>query len=202
MRIDINLATQPYEDSRRFWTYWGSGVVLLSLATALLVFLAVTRFIIANRERQEIAKMEAVIGEFDQEKGRAEAVMNQPQNRVIRDRSRFLNELFQRKAFSWTRVFEDLERVMPAHLHVVSIRPDTSSDNGLEIKLVVGGDTSEQARDLVRKMEASRRFKETKIDSERSNDNQGASGTDRVQFDISALYVPSAEFGQTGGGMN
>lgn len=202
MRIDINLATQPYEDSRRFWTYWGSGVVLLSLATALLVFLAVTRFIIASRERQEIAKMEAVIGEFDQEKGSAEAVMNQPQNRVTRDRSRFLNELFQRKAFSWTRVFEDLERVMPAHLHVVSIRPDMSSDNGLEIKLVVGGDTSEQARDLVRKMEASRRFKETKIDSERSNDNEGVTGTDRVQFDISALYVPSAEFGQTGGGMN
>ncbi len=154
MRIDINLATQPYEDSRRFWTYWGSGVVLLSLATALLVFLAVTRFIIASRERQEIARMEAVIGEFDQEKGRAEAVMNQPQNRVTRDRSRFLNELFQRKAFSWTRVFEDLERVMPAHLHVVSIRPDMSSENGLEIILVVGGDTSEQARDLVRKMEA------------------------------------------------
>ena len=202
MRIDINLATQPYEDSRRFWTYWGSGVVLLSLATALLVFLAVTRFIIANRERQEIAKMEAVIGEFDQEKGRAETVMNQPQNRVTRDRSRFLNELFQRKAFSWTRVFEDLERVMPAHLHVVSIRPDMSSENGLEIILVVGGDTSEQARDLVRKMEASKRFKGTRIDSERSNDNEGVSGTDRVQFDISALYVPSAEFGQTGGGMN
>jgi len=202
MRIDINLATQPYEDSRRFWTYWGSGVVLLSLATALLVFLAVTRFIIASRERQEIARMEAVIGEFDQEKGRAEAVMNQPQNRVTRDRSRFLNELFQRKAFSWTRVFEDLERVMPAHLHVVSIRPDMSSENGLEIILVVGGDTSEQARDLVRKMEASQRFKGTRIDSERSHDNEGVSGTDRVQFDISALYVPSAEFGQTGGGMN
>src|SRR6266700_7006703 len=170
MRIDINLATQPYEDSRRFWTYWGSGVVLLSLATALLVFLAVTRFIIASRERQEIARMEAVIGEFDQEKGRAEAVMNQPQNRVTRDRSRFLNELFQRKAFSWTRVFEDLERVMPAHLHVVSIRPDLSPDkneNNMQIKLVVGGETREQALDLVRKMESSQRFKQTRIDTEK-----------------------------------
>ncbi len=177
--------------------------MLLSLATALLLFLAVTRFIIANRERQEIAGIEAVIAAFDQEKGRAEAVMNQPQNRVIRDRSHFLNELFQRKAFSWTRVFEDLERVMPAHLHVVSIRPDMSSDNNLEIKLVVGGDTREQALDLVRKMEGSRRFKQTQIESERSNDNnQGANTTDRVQFDISALYVPSAESGETGGGLN
>src|SRR5213075_2117277 len=82
-----------------------------------------------SRDRQQISKLEAQLTAYDQEKGRAEALLNQPQNRVIRDRSRFLNSLFQRKAFSWTRVFEDLERVMPAHLHVVSIHPDMSSDN-------------------------------------------------------------------------
>src|SRR5258708_15490128 len=202
MQININLATQPYECSSRFWTYWGGGLALLGLAPALLVFLAATSFINASKDRAQMSKLRTEIAAYDQDKGRAEAILNQPQNRVTRDRSRFLNELFQRKAFSWTRVFEDLERVMPAHLHVVSIRPDMSSENGLEIILVVGGDTSEQARDLVRKMEASKRFKGTRIDSERSNDNEGVSGTDRVQFDISALYVPSAEFGQTGGGMN
>ena len=144
--------------------------------------------------------MESVIARFDQERARAEATLNQPQNRVIRDRSRFLNDLFARKAFSWTQLFEDLERVMPAHLHVVSIHPDMSKDNNLEIKLVVGGDNSEQARDLVRKMEASKRFKETHIDSERTSDNdRGANTTDRVQFDINALYVPSGETGAAGG---
>src|SRR5262249_37726316 len=170
MRIDINLATQPYEDARRFWTYWGTGLALLSLATILLAFLAVTTFINANRERKEIAGMEAVIARFDQEKAQAEATLNQPQNRLTRDRSRFLNGLFTRKAFSWTQLFEDLERVMPAHLHVVSIRPDMSKDNNLEIKLVVGGETSEQALDLVRKMENSHRFRQTQIESEKTNE--------------------------------
>jgi type IV pilus assembly protein PilN len=201
MRIDINLATQPYEDARRFWTSWGAGLALLGLTTVLLVFMAITRFINANHERKEIADMESVIAKFNEEKSRAEAVLNQPQNRVMRDRSRFLNDLFARKAFSWTRLFEDLERVMPAHLHVVSIRPDLSKDNNLEIKLVVGGDTREQALDLVRKMEGSRRFKQTQIESEKTRDNQSESGgnTDRVQFDISALYVPSDEAGAAGG---
>ena len=46
--------------------------------------------------------------------------------------SQFLNDLFLRKAFSWTRVFEDLERVMPPRLHVVSIHPATNTDNQLE----------------------------------------------------------------------
>ena len=44
MQININLATQPYEDSSRFWTYWGTGLALLGLATTLLVFLAGTSF--------------------------------------------------------------------------------------------------------------------------------------------------------------
>jgi type IV pilus assembly protein PilN len=200
MRIDINLASQPYEDSRRFWTYWGTGLALLALTTALLGFLAVTGFINASRDRHVIVDLESRLAASDQEKNRAEAMLNQPQNREVRDRSRFLNVLFQRKAFSWTRVFEDLERVMPPRLHVVSIRPDMSSDN-LEIKLVVAGDSREQALDLVRKMEGSKRFKQTQIESERSEATPNNNG-DRVQFDISALYVPSAEVAQESGGMN
>jgi type IV pilus assembly protein PilN len=200
MQININLATHPYEDSSRFWTYWGTGLALLGLATAMLVFLAATSFMNASKDRAQMSKLQTEIAAYDQDKGRAEAILNQPQNRTLRDRSRFLNDLFQRKAFSWTRVFEDLERVMPARLHVVSIHPDMSADNGLEIKLVVAGDSREQALDLVRKMEGSKRFKQTQIESERSEATATSNG-DRVQFDISALYVPSAE-ATASGGMN
>jgi len=204
MRIDINLASQPYEDSRRFWTYWGTGLALLVIATGMLVFLAVTGFMNARRDRQQISNLESKLAAFSQEKNHAESMLNQPQNRVIRDRSRFLNELFERKAFSWTRVFEDLERVMPAHLHVISIHPDLSTDkneNNMQIKLVVGGDTREQALDLVRKMESSKRFKQTRIDSERFA-TENSSTTDRVQFDINALYIPLTDKAETSGGMN
>ena len=204
MRIDINLASQPYEDSRRFWTYWGTGLALLVIATGMLVFLAVTGFMNARRDREQISNLESKLAAFSQEKNHAESMLNQPQNRVIRDRSRFLNELFQRKAFSWTLVFEDLERVMPAHLHVISIHPDLSTDkneNNMQIKLVVGGDTREQALDLVRKMESSKRFKQTRIDSEKFA-TENSSTTDRVQFDINALYIPSTDKAETSGGMN
>jgi len=200
MRLDINLATQPYEDSRRFWTYWGTGLALLGMATALLVYLAVTGFINAGHDRAQLAKLESQLAALDQEKNQAEAMLNRPDNRQVRDRSRFLNALFQRKAFSWTRVFEDLERVMPAHLHVVSIHPDLSSDN-LAIKLVVAGESREQAIDLVRKMENSKRFKQTRIDSEKFETTPSSNG-DRVLFDIDAFYVPSADNSESSGGMN
>jgi len=201
MRIDINLASQPYQDARRFWTYWGTGLALLGLTTALLVFLAVTGFIRAGHDREQMARLESEIKAYDQEKNQSEAVLNQPQNRTMREQSRFLNELFQRKAFSWTRVFEDLERVMPAHLHVVSIHPDVSADNNAQIKLEVGGDSREQALDLVRKMEGSKRFKQTRIESEKFSNEQQRT-MDPVQFEIVTSYVPSAGPGETNGGMH
>jgi type IV pilus assembly protein PilN len=200
MRIDINLASQPYEDSRRFWTYWGTGLALLALATALLVFLAVSGFVRAGRDREQIAKLKAESAAYDQEKAQAEAVLNQPKNRDLRERSRFLNQLFERKAFSWTRVFENLEQVMPAHLHVISIHPGVSSGNAIDIKLVVGGDSPDQALNLVRKMENSNHFKETRISSERFVTDEGGN-RDRVQFEIEAAYLPSVGTNEAGGGM-
>jgi type IV pilus assembly protein PilN len=201
MRIDINLASQPYQDSRQFWTYWGTGLILLVLTTALLLYLAVTGFMRAGHDREQMAKLQAKIQSLDKEQSTAEAVMNQPQNRTMRVQSRFLNDLFQRKAFSWTRVFEDLERVMPAHLHVLSIHPDVSTDNNAEIKLSVGGDSRDQALDLVKKMEASKRFRQTRIESEKfASERQG--NTDPVQFEIVTSYVPSATAEETSGGID
>ena len=201
MRIDINLASHPYEDSRRFWTYWGTGLALLSILTVMLVFLAASGFIRAARDRQEIGKLRAEIAAYDQERSHAEATLNLPQNRQLRDQSRFLNQLFERKAFSWTRVFEDLEQVMPAHLHVVSIHPGTAAENSVQLKLIVGGDSQEQALDLVRKMEGSKHFRQTRINSEKFVEEQRAT-SDRVEFEIEAAYIPSTGAGENSGGMH
>jgi hypothetical protein len=81
---------------------------------------------------------------------------------------------------------------MPARLHIMSIPPVMEADNQLRLKLVVGGDSSDHARDLVRRMEGSQRFQQTQIDKERTQ-APGQSTSDPVQFEISALYVPAAE---------
>jgi len=198
MRVDINLATQPYEDARRFWMRWGGGLVALGLLTLLLLLMTVNGWMGARNDRRLIRQYAAQSAARDREKADAQALLNLPQNSIIRDRSQFLNDLFQRKAFSWTKAFEDLEKVMPPRLHVVSIHPELSPDNELEIKLIVAGDTREHALDLVSKMEASQHFHDTYIEEENSNLGNSGSTGDTVQFQISALYVP--EVGISAGG--
>ena len=195
MRVDINLASQPYEDARRFWLRWGGGLVAVGIMTLLLLLMTVNGWMAARKDRQLIRQYQQQSAARDKEKADAQALLNQPQNSSTRDRSQFLNDLFQRKAFSWTKAFEDLERVMPARLHVVSIHPELSPDNELEIKVIVAGDTREHALDLVSKMEASQHFHDTYIEEENADTNNTG---DTVQFHISALYVP--ELGSSGAG--
>jgi len=190
MRLNINLATQPYEDARRFWFRWGGALIALGILTVGLLYFTLLGWLGASKDRALIRQYQQQIAARDKEKADAQALMNLPKNASTRDRSQFLNDLFYRKAFSWTLVFEDLEQVMPPRVHVVSIHPELASNNELAIKLVVAGDSRERALELVRKMEASKHFQQTEIQQESTESGTGSNPGDTVKFDISALYVP------------
>jgi type IV pilus assembly protein PilN len=189
MRLDINLATSVYEDARLFWQRWGVVLGILGVVTLGLLIMAITGYYEARLDRTKIAELESKIAERDRERADAEAMLNRPENRLMRDKSQYLNDLIARKAFSWTKAFEDLERVMPARIHLVSIQPQLNDDNQLAIKMVVAGDSSERAIELVRRMEDSQHFRETRIENFGTATQQ--QGGDTVQVAIDALYVPT-----------
>ena len=189
MRIDINLASQPYEDARQFWMRWGTGVGALALLTLILLALDVTGWITARNDRLAMAQQRSMISDRDRVRGDAEKILNLPQNRTTRDESQFLNQLIERKAFSWTRVLENLEKVMPPRLHVVSISPQLNDDNELALKMTVAGESRDRAIELARRMEDSRRFAQTQIIREASIQSQTG---DTEQVELSAIYIPEA----------
>jgi type IV pilus assembly protein PilN len=187
MRLDINLASRPYEDARQFWMRWGTAVGALGLLTLILMTLVITGFVNARRDRQAINEKRALIAQRDQLRTQAQQFLNRPENRTTRDDSQFLNQLIERKAFSWTKVLESLERVMPPRVHVVSISPELNEDNQLALKMVVAGDSRDRAIELARRMEESRRFAQTAILRAAHADSQTG---DTEQVEIVATYVP------------
>jgi hypothetical protein len=187
MRLDINLATHAYEDARQFWIRWGTGVAVLGIVTVALLTMTILGWYNARLDRQKLNDLRAQIAERDRERADAEALLNRPENRAMRDKSQYLNELIARKAFSWTQAIEGLEKVMPPRVHLVSIQPQLNEDNQLAIKMLVAGDSTERAIELVRRMEESKHFRETHIESQSQT---GQPGPDNVQTQIGALYVP------------
>jgi len=187
MRLDINLASQPYEDARQFWMRWGTGLGAAAVVTLVLLTLTITGWVNARRDHRAMAEKRVMIADRDQLRANAERILSSPENRSTRDESQVLNQLIERKAFSWTMVLENLERVMPTRVHLVSINPELDEDNQLALKMTVAGDSRDRAIELARRMEESQRFAQTYIVSEHST--QSTTG-DTEQFELAAIYIP------------
>lgn len=190
MRVAINLASRPYLDETRFYRRWGTGVVLMVLFTAFMVWACVHHYTQSRKQWASARAAQARLAELEKEEVQARQILSQPQNRGTRDESQFLNSAILRKSFSWTHLMTDLEKVMPAGVRVVSIAPNLDQKNRFALKVNVEGPTRQGAVELVRNMEKSQHFKSSMITAEHASENK--TGTDAgVKSEITALYTPA-----------
>jgi type IV pilus assembly protein PilN len=195
MRFNINLASQPYEAARQFRQRMGALMAALGLIGILLVSYIVYQRIQSRGINRQLSEVRQEIDGLNREEAQARAILNKPQNREVADQSEFLNQLFVRKALSWTRVFGELERIMPYDLHVVSMKPEYTKTNDLMVRIMVATGARPRAVELVRRMEKSSHFRQAEIVGEAVTANVGdqSAGPGNIQFDIAALYVPGAQ---------
>jgi type IV pilus assembly protein PilN len=189
MRLNINLATKPYEDVGKFLARWGMLTVLLAVLTAGLLFTAVSNYRNSKTLNAQIEDRQQKIEALEADRSKAIETLGRPENKSVATTSRFFNDAIQRKSLSWTRIFMDLERMMPVGLHVVSITPELNKDNQLGIRLLVGGSSHDKAVELVHRMEESATFRRAQLHSEMMAQGTG----DAVQFEITSIYVPAQQ---------
>jgi type IV pilus assembly protein PilN len=198
MRININLATNPYEAARQYSRKLGMLLAGLAVLTVGLLGYIVYQRSQTRDVDEKIAAAQREISGLDAEKAAALAVLNQPQNRDVADQSQFLNNLFLRKSLSWTRVFTEMEKMMPPNIHVVSMKPEFNRDNLLVLHVVVATSSREKAVELVKRMEKSPHFKMPQVEAENTmgEGNVGPAGGN-IQFEIASVYVPFADDSET-----
>jgi type IV pilus assembly protein PilN len=195
MRLNINLASQPYEAAREFGRRMTMLIAGLGLVAVLLVGYILYQRAHSRSINRQLADVEHQIDALDHEEAQARVILNKPANREIADQSDFLNELFARKALSWTHIFTEMEKIVPPNLHVVSMKPDYSKTNDLVVHMVVATDSRDRAVELVRHMEKSNHFRNAQVVAEAvvTNTSDQSSGGGNIQFDIAAIYVPSGQ---------
>jgi type IV pilus assembly protein PilN len=204
MRISINLATRPFVELRPLFARLRLAMAALAVTA---IALGIVLHSMAARERVAEAQMQDLkvkTSVLENERQSNEARMRQPQNRAVLERSKFLNDLFASKSFSWTSVMMDLERVLPAGVQVTSIEPSVTPEHDVNIRLRVSGDR-DRAIDLVRNLEQSQRFLTPRLANETAQTQEpgkmnvsqvGVPGG--VEFDILSGYnpLPTADKGK------
>jgi hypothetical protein len=195
MRLKINLATQPYEDARHFVATWSGVLGVLVLLAAILSYAVVTRWQQYKTMSGNIAREQQILDDLASKQRQDLSLLNKPENHDVRERSEYLNSLILRKEISWTKIFTDLEKMMPPHLRVLAIQPKVEGDQILvNMQLGGGADSRDRAAELVRRMEHSKTFRSAYI--VRENDGaQGGPGpqSDSMRFQLTAEYIPGEE---------
>lgn len=200
MKITLNLASKPYVDLR-------SVLRRLRLIMLVLIVLAVPLYLLLKREQTKaqaatarVDAMENRLESLQHQQQSYESLMRQPQNAAVLAQADYLNGLFRKKGFSWTATMTDLETVLPEGVQVLSLDPAVSKSGQVEIHLRVSG-AQDRAIELVRNLEKSRHFADTRISGETQAQGAGqtegaepVSASSLMNFDILAYYRPlSAE---------
>jgi len=196
MRINVNLATRPFVELRPVYQRLRIWMGVLFLLAIPLWFLARVEQRKADAATAHVRNMQASVQQMQRQQQSYQALMRQPQNAAVLTQSDFLNDLFRRKAFSWTATMTDLETVLPAGVQVLSIDPQVTPDGHVTIRMRVGG-AREHAIELVKNLEGSKHFASPRLSTESlataNNGNQQGmpvnAPTD-VNFDILADYRP------------
>src|SRR4051812_50200633 len=88
-----------------------------------------------------------------------DATLREPANAEVLERSVFLNTLLQRKSISWTRIFADLEGVMPFNVKLVQVRlPQINSRNEVTLDMTVAAEQPTQIIEFLKRLQGSPKF--------------------------------------------
>jgi type IV pilus assembly protein PilN len=185
MRMRVNIATKPLETHRRFFAF-----ICVTGALAAILFLLLGWHVNSVRKadaafRSQIAatlhRMEALTTERQE----LELFFSEPSNAQLHDRATFVNSILDARSFNWTRMFMDLETVLPGGVHVLSIEPKQVNGQAA-VKLTVGASNEEEKQKFLRALEQSGTFSHLQLTNVHAP-HQESTG-DQVILELTVIY--------------
>lgn len=154
-----NLSTRPFYNER------GVQIVLVALAVALGLLTALTawQFVALSAEQRELSARIArdertaaeLRGEAQRERGRLDAQVLASTVKAAREANTVIDE----RLFSWTALFNVIERTIPADVRLRSVTPKLDSGT-LFVRLLVNANRVEPVAQFLDRLEAAGAFVE------------------------------------------
>ncbi len=155
MRIPVNLAHEPFRRDRSVFVASAGAAVVLVISLGILITQAIGSWKDARHTQALLDRVNRQISVVSTQQAKVDAQMRLPGNEVVLDRSILLNDLIKLKATSWTKIFSDLEKVLPNNVRILSIRPSINSRDEVFLDMQVAADAPEQVISFMQKLEGS-----------------------------------------------
>jgi Tfp pilus assembly protein PilN len=172
------------ETHRRFLTGYGT-----------LVGLAAVAFLALGWHVHEVRKADAAfhvqsdrlakeINSLASQREQLDRFFVQPENAKLHDRATFVNSIIDAQSFNWTRMFMDLEHILPGGVRVMNIEPKQVGGQAA-VRLTVGAINEEAKRDFLHALEQSDAFSHVELISVRAPNREGE---DQVILELTVFY--------------
>jgi Tfp pilus assembly protein PilN len=189
MKTNFNLATRPLENNRRFIA--GSSLLgIIGLAVMMLLALHAIQTRRANREMRETIDnlREQWRISLRQQEGLRNAFKSSQAQEALK-RSEFLNGLIESRTFPWTKMFADLEQILPPGVRVISISPKMDKQGLVTVTFSVGAVNDEQEIKFLNSIDTSPVFSDVRVTQESHPQRvSGGTETDTVLVNLEAHY--------------
>lgn len=182
----LNLSTRPFYNER---------LVRLVLALGSLLVLALTAFnviqVMRLTSRDSEVRRQADAAEADAARLRSEAraisqTINRDQLAAVQAASREANQLIDRRAFSWTDLFNRFEATLPGDVRIASVTPQLDQQGRLLVAVTVVSRRVEELDSFIEALEKTGGFQEVLSRQEEAQED----GT--LRSVIQGYYRPSA----------
>ncbi len=184
--IHLNLAARPYRDYRPVYAV----VVVLSLLTAFLMLNNVETYYRYIREtkstRAKVAEVETQARIEKQKEESAKQRVEHLDLARLDQQTRFINAKLAERAFSWSRLFDELESILADDVRLVSVSPNFNEEGPIELQMDFEAKSGDGMITTINRMNTDPQFSDAFPRNETARDD----GT--YVFSLSARYRPDA----------
>jgi Tfp pilus assembly protein PilN len=191
-QFDLNLSTRPFR-GYRVQTLLLSLALIALIATSVLQFLGFKRYSrLASQIRGEARNAQVDSDVLGRQLAEFDAKLNRPEAVDKMSEIQFLNGIIARKTFPWTRIFSDLEELMPETVHLVSLRPDVAENGTAQLHIEVRARSVDDWAKFAAALQSVPAFDDLIVASEEKRQETKTAIND-VNFAFTVKYHPDKE---------
>ncbi len=186
-QFSLNLSTRPFKPYRAINLGLLIVLFILIAASAGQVYIYQQNSSLAASIRGDQQRIKAEADRLNREVQALGAKMYSANAATKMEEVEFLNQILLRKSFSWTRVFANLEEIMPDNVFLLNLRPFVDDAGKMGLNIEIRGKSHDDAVAFVRTLEESAIFGAVAVAVEERTD------AGEVEMSLSAYYFPEAE---------
>jgi hypothetical protein len=188
--LDLNLSTRPFPAYRLI------NIALAMILGGLLIlsgwqasgFIRFSRLARPLKPTEIDARVEAE--SLGKRVADVESRLDRPEATAKLNEIGFFNRLITRKNLHWTRLFADLEEMIPNDVHLVSLRPDVGATGAITLQIELKGRSINDVSQFIHRLEKSPLFQNITVSTEQKLENPGVIDID---IRLTAVYLPERE---------